>query len=85
MIELVQQELQVSGKIDYRNAETYYQQGLALIQAQSQFPMVVNLAQLEHGSTLALAVLIPYFAILSLFNKKLKNKFQFQIEREETN
>ena len=60
MIELVQQELQVSGKIDYRNAETYYQQGLALIQAQSQFSMVVNLAQLEHGSTLALAVLIRW-------------------------
>ena len=37
------------------------------------------------SGTLALAVLIPYFAILSLFNKKLKNKFQFQIEREETN
>ena len=37
------------------------------------------------SGTLALTVLIPYFAILSLFNKKLKNKFQFQIEREETN
>ena len=60
MIELVQQELKVSGKIDYFNAETYYQQGLKLIQAQKQFPLVVNLAQLEQGSTLALAVLIRW-------------------------
>ena len=54
MIEIIHQELHVSGKIDYANAETYYQQGLKLIQAQNQFPLVVNLARLEHGSTLAL-------------------------------
>ncbi|PJG43468.1 toluene tolerance protein [Acinetobacter tandoii] len=59
MISLVNQEMQVAGKIDYANAEQYYQQGLAVIQQQS-LPLVVNLAQLEHGSTLALAVLVRW-------------------------
>ncbi len=59
MISLVNQEIQVAGKIDYANAEQYYQQGLAVIQQQS-LPLVVNLAQLEHGSTLALAVLVRW-------------------------
>ena len=60
MIKFDQQELQLSGKIDYSNAEQYYQSGLKAIQAQKQFPIVVNLAQLEHGSTLALAVLVRW-------------------------
>ncbi len=34
------------------------------------------------SGTLSLSVLIPYYIILSLFNKKLKNKFQFFIEKE---
>ena len=59
VIRLVNQEMQVAGKIDYANAEQYYQQGLAVIQQQS-LPLVVNLAQLEHGSTLALAVLVRW-------------------------
>lgn len=33
------------------------------------------------SGTLALSTLIPYYIILSLFNKKLKEKFQFQIEK----
>lgn len=55
MINFNNQELTVSGKIDYDNAEQYYQQGLLDIQKNNHFPMVVNLAQLEQGSTLALA------------------------------
>ena len=50
MIEYVNQELRVSGKIDFNNAEQYYQQGLQLIQQQPA-PVVVNLAELEQGST----------------------------------
>lgn len=34
------------------------------------------------SGTVSLSVLIPYYIILSLFNKKLKNKFQFYIEKE---
>jgi sigma-E factor negative regulatory protein RseC len=33
---------------------------------------------------IALSVLIPYYLILSQFNSKLKNKFQFHIEKETT-
>jgi phospholipid transport system transporter-binding protein len=60
VIQFIHQELQVSGKIDYANAEDYYQQGLKLIQSQHQFPVIVNLAELEQGSTLALAVLVRW-------------------------
>ena len=34
------------------------------------------------SGTASLMVLIPYYIILSLFNKKLKNKFQFFIRKE---
>ena len=59
VISLVNQEIQVAGKIDYANADQYYQQGLAVIQQQS-LPLVVNLAQLEHRSTFPLAVLVRW-------------------------
>ncbi|MQW92430.1 STAS domain-containing protein [Acinetobacter wanghuae] len=60
MIQFSDQELVVSGKIDYDNAEDYYVKGLREIQSSRQFPIVVNLAALENGSTLALAVLIRW-------------------------
>ncbi len=33
------------------------------------------------SGTIALGVLVPYFIILSLFNKKLKNKLKFTVEK----
>lgn len=60
MINFNNQEMNVLGQINYDNAEAYYQSGLNLIQQHLQFPMVVNLSQLEHGSTLALAVFIRW-------------------------
>ena len=60
MIELKNQELYVSGKISYDNAESYYQNGLKIIRGENNFPMTVNLSQLEHGSTLALSVLVQW-------------------------
>lgn len=59
MLRLQHQTLWVSGKIDFTNAEAYYQQGLKLIQQQN-LPLIVNLAELEQGSTLALAVLVRW-------------------------
>ena len=58
MIEFKNQQLVASGKIDYDNAEEYYQEGLAILQTKIELPAVVDLSQLEHGSTLALAVLV---------------------------
>ena len=58
MIEFKNQQLVVSGKIDYDNAEEYYQEGLAILQTKIELPAVVDLSQLEYGSTLALAVLV---------------------------
>ncbi len=34
------------------------------------------------SGTIALSVLIPYYIILSFFNKKMKSKFQFHIKKE---
>jgi len=31
---------------------------------------------------ISLAILIPYYSILSIFNKKLKTKFKFEIKKE---
>ena len=58
MIDFINQQLVVSGKIDYDNAEEYYLEGLALLQSNISLPVVVDLSQLEQGSTLALAVLV---------------------------
>jgi phospholipid transport system transporter-binding protein len=58
VIELIDQELHVSGKIDYHNAEEYFQQGMIALNSHLSLPIVVNLSKLEQGSTLALAVLI---------------------------
>lgn len=60
MIQLKDQELKVSGKIDYDNAEQYYQLGIQQIKHHAKFPLVINLSDLEHGSTLALAVFIRW-------------------------
>ena len=60
MIKFSNQELHVIGKIDYNNAQQYYEQGLREIQSKTVFPIVVNLAELESGSTLALAVLVRW-------------------------
>lgn len=60
MIEVIHQDIYVKGKIDYANADQIFQQGLKVIQSQKNFPIVVNLAGLEQGSTLALAVLVQW-------------------------
>ncbi|TNL52125.1 toluene tolerance protein [Acinetobacter bereziniae] len=60
MIEFKNQELYVSGKIAYENAEIYYLNGLKVIQSEKNFPLTVNLSQLEHGSTLALSVFVQW-------------------------
>ena len=60
MIEFKNQELYVSGKISPENAESYYLNGLKLILSENNFPITVNLSQLEHGSTLALSVMVQW-------------------------
>ncbi|WP_111893579.1 lipid asymmetry maintenance protein MlaB [Acinetobacter sp. MB5] len=60
MIELKNQQLYLSGTIDFDNAGQVYQQGLALIRQHQHFPLIVNLTELAHGNTLALAVLVQW-------------------------
>ena len=59
IVELRDQELYLQGKINAENAEKVYQQGWIIVSEQTQ-PLVVNLSQLEQGSTLALAVLVRW-------------------------
>ena len=49
MVQYLNQELVVSGKI-----------GCEIIKKQTSFPLIVDLKQLEHGNTLALAVLVQW-------------------------
>lgn len=60
MIQFLDQQLVVSGQIDFDNAQAMCEQGHQLIAQQSTFPLVVNLSQLKNGNTLALAVLIQW-------------------------
>ena len=56
MIQYIDQQLVVCKTINFENAEQVYQAGLRHIQQHKAFPLVVDLAQLENGNTLSLAV-----------------------------
>lgn len=60
MIQYIDQKLVVSKTINFENAEQMYHTGLKHIQQHKNFPLVVDLAQLEHGNTLSLAVLVQW-------------------------
>lgn len=60
MIKCDDQQLYVIGKIDFHNAQAYYEQGLPYVLKVKDHPLVINLSQLEHGNTLALAVMIRW-------------------------
>ena len=60
MIQYIDQQLIVSKTIDFENAAEVYQAGLTYIQQHQSFPLLVDLAQLEHGNTLSLAVLVQW-------------------------
>lgn len=60
MIEFKNQELYLSGEVNFDNAETLYLNGLRCIQTEQNFPMTVNLSALQGANTLALAVLIRW-------------------------
>jgi phospholipid transport system transporter-binding protein len=60
VIEFKNQELTVSGAINFENAETLYLNGLRIIQMQQQYPIIVNLSQLKAANSLTLAVLVRW-------------------------
>ena len=59
-MQYINQQLIVSKTIDFENAAEVYQAGLTYIQQHKAFPLVVDLAQLENGNTLSLAVLVQW-------------------------
>lgn len=59
-MQYINQQLIVSKTIDFENAAEVYQAGLTYIQQHQSFPLLVDLAQLEHGNTLSLAVLVQW-------------------------
>lgn len=60
MIQYIDQQLVVSKTINFANAEQIYQAGLKHIQQHKNFPLGVDLGQLEQGNTLSLAVLVQW-------------------------
>jgi len=60
VIQYIDQQLVVPKTINFENAEQIYQAGLQHIQQHQSFPLLVDLAQLEHGNTLSLAVLVQW-------------------------
>ena len=59
-MQYINQQLIVSKTIDFENAAEVYQAGLTYFQQHQSFPLLVDLAQLEQGSTLSLAVLVQW-------------------------
>ena len=59
-MQYINQQLIVSKTIDFENAAEVYQAGLTYIQQHQSFPLLVDLAQFEHGNTLSLAVLVQW-------------------------
>lgn len=60
MIEFKNQQCHVSGEINFENAEEVYLTGLKLIKQHQNFPLVVNLSELQSANTIALAVLVRW-------------------------
>lgn len=60
MVQYIDQQLVVPRTIDFSNAEQVYQAGLKHIQRHQNFPLVVDLVELEQGNTLSLAVLVQW-------------------------
>ena len=59
-LNLKDQTMVLSGRIDFDNAATLYQQGLELLKQQSQWPVMVDLSGLEASNTIALAVFVQW-------------------------
>lgn len=59
-LQLGGQVLQVIGQVNYFNAEEIYQQGRKLFAQHSDWPIQINLSQVEQGNTLLLAMIIQW-------------------------
>lgn len=59
-LQLNGQILQIIGQVNYLNAEKIYQQGQKLLAQHSNWPVQINLSQVEHGNTLLLAMIIQW-------------------------
>lgn len=63
IVELEQQRLKVQGKIDFKNANTVYEQGKNLILQNQGFPIFLDLSHLEIGNTIALAIFVQWLRL----------------------
>lgn len=59
-VALKDQQLFLSGKVDFANAQKIYAQGIDLLQKQKNWPIQVNLSELQQGGTLVLAILLQW-------------------------
>ncbi|KAA8733291.1 STAS domain-containing protein [Acinetobacter qingfengensis] len=59
-LQQLENQIAVIGQIDFENADDVYRQGLQIIKNNQHWPMLIDLQQLTHGNTLALAVFIQW-------------------------
>lgn len=59
-LELTKNQLIIAGKIDFENADKLYQQGLNLLKPVHEWPVLIDLSQVEKGNTLLLAIILQW-------------------------
>lgn len=63
VIQWQENQLHMIGKIDFNNANQVLRDGVRLLQVQDTFPVMLDLSELQHGNTLALAICIQWLRV----------------------
>lgn len=61
------QQLHITGAVNFENAAALYAAGKVALQGKKQFPIHVNLSEIEQPNTLLLAVLIQWLRACPTF------------------
>lgn len=59
-VQLANNQLVVSGQVNFENAASIYQQGLERLKGIQHWPVHINLSQVEQGTTLLLAIILQW-------------------------
>lgn len=59
-IEFQNDQIQIIGQVSFVNAESVYQKGYTRLKQQQNWPVYVDLSQLEQGNTLVLAIFVQW-------------------------
>lgn len=59
-VNLLNGKLKVSGPIDFDSADRIYQEGLNTLKAVQNWPVIVDLTDVDHANTLLLAIILQW-------------------------